>query len=218
MAEPSPLAMFPLEWVLLPGEELALQIFELRYTVLVGELMRSDDPSFGVVLISRGREVGGGEQRCDVGAVATITECDDLGSGRYRLRCLTGQRIRVREWLPDDPYPRAAVTNWPDESGDAVGEGQFGELEDRIVALHRRIAVARGSRLLPGRNALLGERKGGGRPADPGQRLYSLACCVPMGEADRYAVLSAPSVTDRLAALSEAVDTVAAMVEFQLSK
>lgn len=210
-----PLPMFPLEWVLLPGEELALQIFELRYTMLVGELMRSDDPRFGVVLISHGREVGGGEQRCDVGAVAAITDCNELGSGRYRLRCLTGQRIRVCEWLPDDPYPRAAVANWPDEPGEPVTERQFGELEERIIALHKRIAVARGSRLLPGRSALLGERRG--RPADPGQRLYSLACRVPMGEADRYAVLSAPSVADRLAALSEAVDTVAAMVEFQLS-
>ncbi|HET9874557.1 MAG TPA: LON peptidase substrate-binding domain-containing protein [Mycobacterium sp.] len=210
------LPMFPLEWVLLPGEELSLRIFELRYTVLVGDLMRSGDPRFGVVLIARGREVGGGEQRCDVGAMATITECSDLGSGRYMLRCLTGERIRVCEWLPDHPYPRATVTTWPDDPGNPVAERQFRDIEDRIVALHKRIAVARGTRFLPGRNALLGTRRG--RSVDPGQRLYSLACHVPMGEADRYAVLSAPSVAARLAALREAVDTVAARVEFQLSE
>ena len=34
---------------------------------------------------------------------------------------------------------------------------------------------------------------------------------------DRYSVLSAPTSTGRLDALSEAVDTVTAMVEFQLS-
>jgi hypothetical protein len=39
-----------------------------------------------------------------------------------------------------------------------------------------------------------------------------------MGQADRYAVLAAPSVSARLAALSDAVDTVTAMVEFQLSE
>src|SRR5574337_422529 len=209
------LPMFPLEWVLLPGEELALRIFELRYTVLVADLMRSGDPRFGVVLISRGREVGGGEQRCDVGAMATIIQCIELGSGRYNLRCLTGQRIRVSEWLPDSPYPRAMAADWPDEPGNPVSEHQLRDIEDRIVALHKRIAVARGTRFLPGRNALLGTRRGGS--TDPGQRLYSLACRVPMGEADRYAVLSAPSVADRLAALSEAVDTVATVVEFQLS-
>ena len=47
--------------------------------------------------------------------------------------------------------------------------------------------------------------------------LYALASRVPMGQADRYAVLSAPSLPARVAALSEAVDTVTAMVEFQLS-
>ena len=41
---------------------------------------------------------------------------------------------------------------------------------------------------------------------------------IPIGAADRYAVLSASSAADRLAALSEAVDTVAEMVEFQLSE
>ncbi|HEU4363180.1 MAG TPA: LON peptidase substrate-binding domain-containing protein [Mycobacterium sp.] len=210
------LPMFPLEWVLLPGEELSLRIFERRYTVLVGELMHSGDPRFGVVLISRGREVGGGEQRCDVGAIATITECHELGGGRYQLRCLVGGRIRVHAWLPDDPYPRATAAVWPDEPGDAPSDQQFGDIEDRIFALHKRIAVARGTRFLPSRNQLLGTRRL--RSVGPGQRLYSLACRVPMGEADRYAVLSAPSVSDRLVALSEAVETVAARVEFGLSK
>lgn len=209
------LPMFPLEWVLLPGEELSLRIFELRYTVLVAQLMRGDDRRFGVVLIARGREVGGGEQRCDVGAVATINQCGELGGGRYLLRCLTGERIRVDTWLPDDPYPRARVSSWPDEPGEPVSERQFDAIEDRIFALHKRIAVARGTRLLPSRNALLGSRRL--RSLPPGQRLYSLACRVPMGEADRYAVLSAPSVSDRWTALSDAVETVAARVEFQLN-
>jgi hypothetical protein len=50
------------------------------------------------------------------------------------------------------------------------------------------------------------------------KRLYGLAARVPMGQADKYAVLSAPSASARLSALSEAVDTVTAMVEFQLSE
>jgi hypothetical protein len=54
--------------------------------------------------------------------------------------------------------------------------------------------------------------------ADPGARLYALASRVPIGAADRYSVLSAPSAAERLVALSEAVDSVAAVVEFQLSE
>lgn len=205
--------MFPLEWVLLPGEELSLRIFEMRYTVMVGDLMRSGDPRFGVVLIARGREVGGGEQRNGVGAMASITQCTELGSGRYALRCLTGERIRVREWLSDDPYPRAIVEPWPDEPAKPVSDSQFRELEDRVVALQQRMATARRRWVMPGLNSLLGGRR---RSPDPVQRLYSLACQVPMGEADRYAVLAAPSLSDRMAALHEAVETVAARVEFEL--
>lgn len=206
--------MFPLEWVLLPGEELSLRIFEMRYTVMVGDLMRSGDPRFGVVLIARGREVGGGEQRNSVGAMASITQCTELGSGRYALRCLTGERIRVHEWLSDDPYPRAIAEVWPDEPGEPLSDNQFRELEDRIVALHKRMAVARRRWVMPGRNSMLGGRRL--RSLDPVQRLYSLACRIPMGEADRYAVLAAPSLPDRMAALHEAIDTVAARVEFEL--
>jgi Lon protease-like protein len=218
MAEPAPLPMFPLESALLPGEELPLRIFELRYITLVTDCMRSTDPHFGVVMISRGREVGGGEQRCDIGAVANINECSDLGSGRYSLRCRMGERIRVSEWLPDDPYPRAMVTCWPDEPGPEVSETQLRELENRIVALFKRIAVARGRRFLPSHDVLLGTRRGGADLDDPGKRLYALASRIPMGQADFYAVLSAPSAADRLAALSDAVDSVAEVVEFQLSQ
>ncbi|CAJ1493520.1 LON peptidase substrate-binding domain-containing protein [[Mycobacterium] kokjensenii] len=208
--------MFPLEWVLLPGEELALRIFELRYTVLVGDLMRSGDPRFGVVLIARGREVGGGEQRNDVGAMARITHCDELGAGRYALRCLTGERIRVREWLADDPYPRAIVQAWPDEPGEPVDDNAFRELEDRIVLLHKRMAQAGRRWTLPGRGSLAGGRRL--RSLDPEQRLYSLACRVPMGEADRYAVLSAPSLAERMAAVYEGIETVSARLDFGTSR
>lgn len=208
------LPMFPLEWVLLPGEELSLQIFEMRYTVMVGDLMRSGDPRFGVVLIARGREVGGGEQRNGVGAMASIKQCAELGSGRYALRCLTAERIRVREWLSDDPYPRAIIEPWPDEPAEPVSDSEFGELEDRIVALQQRMASARRRWVMPGRDSLLGGRRL--RSLDPVQRLYSLACRVPMGEADRYAVLAAPSLSDRMAAVREAIETVAARVEFEM--
>jgi hypothetical protein len=38
-----------------------------------------------------------------------------------------------------------------------------------------------------------------------------------MGQADRYSVLAAPSLAERVAVLTDAIDTVTAMVEFQLS-
>jgi Lon protease-like protein len=205
--------MFPLEVAMLPGEELPLRIFEPRYAALVSDCLAAADPAFGVVLIAAGREVGGGDTRSDVGALAHITECADFGDGRYRLKCVMAERIRVLEWYPDDPYPRAAVEPWPDEPGEAVDVDAIREVEDRMIALFERIAAARGGEV-NGRDVVAGADASG----DAGMWLYALASRLPMGQADRYAVLSAPTVAERLATFSDAVDTVTAMVEFQLSE
>src|SRR5690349_24215943 len=111
--------MFPLEVAMLPGEELPLRIFEPRYTEMISHCL-AGEPEFGVVLIEAGREVGGGDARSDVGVLARIVEHADMGSGRYRLKCVLGERIRIVEWLPDNPYPRAVIEVWPDEPGEAV--------------------------------------------------------------------------------------------------
>lgn len=203
--------MFPLEVAMLPGEELPLQIFEPRYVALVQECLAAPEPAFGVVLIEAGREVGGGDRRSEVGALARIVECSDFGEGRYRMRCVVGERIRVLSWLDDAPYPRAEVERWDDEADGPLDSAAVFDVEDRIYGLYERIAVARGAEV-HSRDAVLGPLE-----ADPARRLWELAARLPMGQADRYAVLAAPSVPARLAALSEAVDTVTAMVEFQLS-
>jgi Lon protease-like protein len=204
--------MFPLEVAMLPGEELPLRIFEPRYSALVSDCLSSDDPAFGVVLIAAGREVGGGDARSDIGALARITECADFGDGRYRLRCVMAERIRVLEWHPDDPYPRAAVEVWPDEPGAAVDVEAIRDVEDRMIALFERIVAARGAQV-DARDVVVGADASG----DAAMWLYALASRVPMGQADRYAVLAAPTVAARVGALRDAVETVTAMVEFQLS-
>ncbi|PJE12055.1 MAG: ATP-dependent protease [Mycobacterium sp.] len=207
-------AMFPLESALLPGEDLPLRIFEPRYTALVRDCLDSPDPRFGVVLISRGREVGGGDARSDVGTLAAITDYVDAGGGRYALQCRMGERIKVLQWLPDDPYPRARVQIWPDEPGPPVTPAAFLDVEDRVWALFERIADVQGAEL-PSRDEIFDY---GDDDADLATLLYALASRVPMGPADRYAVLSAASAADRLDALLEAVDSVTAVVEFQLSE
>ncbi|MGE2832957.1 LON peptidase substrate-binding domain-containing protein [Mycobacterium sp. SMC-4] len=203
--------MFPLQVAMLPGEELPLRIFEPRYTALVQTCLAAEEPAFGVVLIAAGREVGGGDTRSDIGALAHITEHTDQGAGRYRLKCVMGERIRVLEWLPDDPYPRAVVEVWPDQPGAAADVAAIRDIEDRMVALFERIAAKRGVEV-HGRDVVAGADESG----DAAKWLYALTTRLPMGQADRYAVLAAPTVAERIVALSDAVDTVTAMVEFQL--
>ena len=204
--------MFPLESVRLPGEELPLRIFEPRYGALVRECL-AGAREFGVVLIAAGREVGGDDARCDVGSMAHIVESRDMGDGQYLLGCEIRERFRVTAWLEDDPYPRADVEPWPDEPGATVTGDDIVVVEDRLMEVFERLAAAQQATLPPKRE-LLGEPEPGD---DAGKRLYALASRVPMGEADRYSVLEAPSAAARLDALRDAVETVVATVEFQLS-
>ncbi len=165
-----------------------------------------------MVLIAAGREVGGGDTRSDVGALAHITECADFGDGRYRLRCVMEERIRVLEWQPDDPYPRAAVELWPDEPGDAVDVDAIRDVEDRMVALVR--ADRRGTRCRGERPRHRGGRRRVGR-------CRNVVVRVGFPAADRAGrpIRRAFRTIRRGAAggVERCVDTVTAMVEFQLS-
>jgi Lon protease-like protein len=101
--------MFPLGTVLFPGGLLPLHVFEPRYRAMVADCLAAEHHEFGVVLITRGSEVGGGDTRTDVGTVARIEALSRVDDGRYALLCRGIRRLRVERWLPDDPYPLADV-------------------------------------------------------------------------------------------------------------
>ncbi|MFZ0833585.1 MAG: ATP-dependent protease, partial [Mycobacterium sp.] len=108
--------------------------------------------------------------------------------------------------------PRAEVRSWPDEPDAAVAAESIGELQERVLSLFDRLATARGGELPP-QDLLFA---GVAMAETPGEKLYALASTEPKGQADRYSVLAAPSAHARLQALSEAVETMAAMIDFQL--
>ena len=92
--------MFPLGSVLFPGAVLPLQVFEPRYQALVADLEAA--------------EVGGGDERADIGTVAEVVRSGTAEDGRILLVTVGRQRIRVERWLEDDPYPRAEVADLAD--------------------------------------------------------------------------------------------------------
>lgn len=108
---------------------------------------------------------------------------------------------------------RAVVERWPDEPGPAVPAEWLGEVVDRILALYRRIASARRVALSADLLAVDAETA-----EDPSRHLWALAARVPMGPADRYAVLAAPTLADRVGVLIDAIENVTAIVEFELSQ
>ena len=105
--------MFPLGSVLFPSLVLPLHVFEERYRTLMRHVLDGDH-EFGVCLIERGSEVGGGDFRSGIGTVATVQEAAELPDGRWAVVTVGTRRIRVERWLDDDPYPRAVVEDHPD--------------------------------------------------------------------------------------------------------
>ena len=100
--------MFPLGSVLFPGMPLALRVFEERYLKMMGAILEEETPQFGVVLIERGHEVGGGEKRFDLGTLAEVLEIA-APDGPLAVVARGTRRFRVTQWLEDDPYPRAEI-------------------------------------------------------------------------------------------------------------
>ena len=98
------LPMFPLSTVLFPHAPLPLHVFEPRYRRLMADCL-DDDGSFGVVLIARGPEVGGGDERVAVGTVARVDHVDRLDDGRMLVMARGVSRISVDRWLGESPYP-----------------------------------------------------------------------------------------------------------------
>ena len=101
--------MFPLSLVLFPGQILPLHIFEERYRTMVEEIINKDR-EFGVVLIERGSEVGGGDTRKSVGTLAEIIDSEKSNDGRWLLITKGTRRIETSKWLEDSPYPRAEIS------------------------------------------------------------------------------------------------------------
>jgi uncharacterized protein len=202
--------MFPLGTVLLPGAVLPLHVFEPRYRQLVIDCLADDtgDPEFGVALIARGWEVGGGDERSDVGTVARMVRVEALEGGRYAVVAVGTRRIRINAWLPDDPYPIADVDDWPDDDVDQPG------LRERIDALTSRL------RDVLALAAQLGEAPAdvdlGMVSDDPLVASYHLTALAPVGPADTYRLLCAPTPGARLDELGSALDDAEAVLRFRL--
>ena len=199
------LPMFPLGTVLVPKAVVPLHVFEPRYQTMLADVM-TGDRKFGVVLIERGSEVGGGDVRTDVGTVAQVVELHPIAADRWLVIVAGTERITVDRWLPDDPYPRAEVSAFPDESGPSVDVQEWKALNRRMRQVLADLAelgdtVARAT-------FELGD--------DPGMGSFQLAGLGPFSDLDRQRVLCTPGVSGRCALLTELLSDVAALAKLRL--
>lgn len=130
MAPERRLPMFPVSTVLFPYDRLPLHVFEPRYRSLVADCLAADG-RLGVVLISRGSEVGGGDERNDVGTEACIEVAEPQPDGRWHLVVRGQELLRVTRWLDDRPYPSAYVEEAGRSPVDDCDELRLAEVELR---------------------------------------------------------------------------------------
>lgn len=199
--------MFPLGTVLVPSAAIPLHVFEPRYQALVRDAMAADR-ELGVVLIERGSEVGGGDERSDVGTVGRIVEATPLPQGRWALIVVGDRRLRVRGWLPDEPYPRAEVDDWPDA---APGPDHARLLEAATTRLRRALALAAevGHPAAPATIDL---------SDDPLLAGYQATAVAPLGPYDRHRLLAAPTPEERLRELAVLLDEVVDDLQLRLAE
>jgi Lon protease-like protein len=198
--------MFPLGSVLLPGMVLPLHVFEDRYRALVRDCL-AGDRAFGVTLIERGSEVGGGDVRAMAGTLAEIVRAEEYDDGRWGVVAVGTRRVRVVEWLPDDPYPRAVVEEWPDApiADEAAALERYRE---QVSALRRVLAMA--VELGVDTDPLVEMTD------DPALGSYQLAVLAPFGALDRQLLLTTAGPEERLARCAGLLADQAVLLEAQL--
>ncbi len=210
MVDAYELPMFPLGSVLFTSMVLPLHLFEPRYLQLASDVL-AGDREFGVVLIERGSEVGGGEVRCDVGTVAQVLEEHQFDDGRWALGSVGTRRIKVLEWLDDNPYPRALVVDLPEETDyeqpevlrDTVAncESQLRRAIDKLVRLGEVPA---------GIELEISE--------DPALASHQISALGPFGPSDRQDLLTSDGASERLELLDGLLDDAHAMLDFRLAE
>jgi Lon protease-like protein len=187
------LPMFPLGTVLFPTAVLPLHIFEPRYRKLMADCL-AGDREFGVVLIERGSEVGGGDVRTDIGTVAQLVATNELPDGRWFVVTVGTRRIRVLQWLDDDPYPRAEVEPWEDAPDqDAVSSEDYAALlgsARRLLALAAEVGAPAGEATTTFAD-------------DPALGSFQVAAAAPFGPFDKQRVLVTQGSGARCALLRE---------------
>ncbi len=126
------IGLFPLNLVLVPGEQAPLHIFEPRYRELIGECLDSGD-EFGLVLEDD-------EGMRDVGVSCAVVEViDRFPDGRLNVVVEAHDRFQLVGLTEGRSFHTGEVEVVPDETDEAPSEE---EVEECLAAYARVVAAA----------------------------------------------------------------------------
>lgn len=210
--------VFPLGTAFLPGDRVALTLFEPRYLQMLTEVLVGDG-RFVSVLISEGSEVGGGDRRFGHGVVVRVNGAHDAG-GRVVLRGAAVTAWTATSWLADDPYPRAVgVAQVPiaTEGRERFDVASALSLLAQSVVSIRSAVIRDGD---PAREPGLAEIAGGRWWDDRvsssvlWECFWTVARALPCGSLDRYSLLVEADLPTRIRRLRAVVEHVGDLIRF----
>ena len=199
------LPMFPLGSVLFPGMPLALRVFEERYLKMMGHVLDEQVPHFGVVLIERGFEVGGGDHRFGVGTVAEVLQVE-APDGPLAVVARGGRRFQVTTWVSEEPFPLAEVEFLPDLEWDENLDTDLSTFEQMVRSILDELTLE-GHGAWPSTIELAD---------DPMLKLWQLVGISPIGTLDHQDLLVVESSTELLTSATSIVGD--AWKDYQESK
>lgn len=179
------LPQFPVGSVYMPHMPVQLRVFEPRYLNLMGELMASENPVFGIPLYPQ--RVAAGEEP-DVLTLGTVTHIDDFGMTENFIG-ITGtatKRYVITKWLEEDPYPKAEIQYLPDLAWEE-------QLDDKRLSLELEV------RNLLGRASKYGQLMWDADTelsSDPVASVWQLAGMLPFSPDDLHILLASETTED----------------------
>ncbi len=189
----SPIPLFPLGLVLLPGAVVPLHIFEPRYRALLADVA-AGTRCFGLITVPAGTaesELPAGR----IGCIARVSAVDTLPDGRANIVIEGGERFRFETYLEaGTPYRVGHVAAFDDAADDVSDLARSGtalrELAARVISATMTIQDVR--RELPVFND------------DNAMLAFQIAPLLQLGDDVLYAVLAERSPVARL----QRIDTV----------
>jgi uncharacterized protein len=220
------LPMFPLGSVLFPFGVMPLRVFEDRYKALTEDVL-AGNREFGVVLIERGSEVGGGDVRFPVATVATVLEAEPTDDGGWYLVTFGTRRIEVLVWTGDDPYPVALVRNLDpapnDRDEESEDEPDHPDSDDdpsgahmiTVIATDEIIDQSAVESMISGLRKVLALRSELNEPAAPATiefdsylpaAIWQACAVLPVGPLDDMNLLRCATMAERISLLQQLID------------
>lgn len=206
MSDVREMPVFPLSLVLLPGTVLPLHLFEPRYLEMYSDIV-DGARDFSVVLIERGNESGGDDDRFGFGCVTHMLGSATHEDGRVSIATVGTHRVRIVDWLEPDPYPRAVVEILPESELSEEGEQMVGQATEKLRTLNALLSE-------------LGADVGSDLPdlsADPAESLYQIAQLAGLQLMDLQSVLEVETSDQRARLLGELLDDQIELVRLQLA-